>query len=54
MNRTWQCVLLVCALVDASAVAAERPRVNRVMRNRPAVSERILEAVVALASGRYR
>lgn len=46
MNRKWQGVLLICTLVNVSAVSAQGPGLNRVMRKKLATSQKILEAVV--------
>lgn len=46
MNRTWQGVLLIGALLDVSAASAQGPGLNRVMRKKLATSQKILEAVV--------
>ena len=46
MNRKWQGMLLICALVYVSAVSAQGPGLNRIMRKKLATSQKILAAVV--------
>ena len=46
MNRTWKTALLVCALLNVSAMSTQGPGLNRVMRKKLATSQKILEAVV--------
>ena len=46
MNRKWKAVLLVCALLNVSAISTQGPGLNRVMRKKLVTSQKILEAVV--------
>jgi hypothetical protein len=46
MNRKWQAVLLVCAVLNVAAVSTQGPGLNRVMRKKLVTSQKILEAVV--------
>jgi hypothetical protein len=46
MNQKWQRVLLACVLAQISALSAQGPGLHRVMRQKLAISQKMLGAVV--------